>query len=211
MHLSAHLRLVPAAALSMIAIAACGGAGGNTNTNGNSAASGGGAQQSGAHVAYEYAACMRSHGLPNFPDPIIHESAGSESVGIHVTPAETSSPSFQPAQKACSAILPQGNSTSSNRQGPSLQEFVAFAQCLRTHGYPRFPDPNSQGQLPPQAITGAGINVNAPGFLATARGCLPALKGSVTAAQLAQAIKHIGAQSQPSQQGGAAGPTPSGG
>ena len=209
MHLSAHLRLVPAAALSMIAIAACGGAGGHTDTN--SAASGGGAQQSGAHVAYEYAACMRSHGLPNFPDPIIHESAGSGSVGIRVTAAESRSPSFKSAQKACSGILPQGNSSSSDGQGPSLKEFVAFAQCLRTHGYPRFPDPNSQGQLPPQAITGAGINVNAPGFLATATGCLPALKGSVTAARLARAIKHIGAQSQPSQQGGAAGPTPAGG
>ena len=211
MHLSAHLRLVPAAALSVIAIAACGGGGGNTTTNGNSAASGGGAQQSGAHVAYEYAACMRSHGLPNFPDPIIHESAGSGSVGIRVTAAESRSPSFKSAEKACSGILPQGNSSSSNRQGPSVQEFVAFAQCLRTHGYSRFPDPNSQGQLAPQAITGAGINVNAPGFLATARGCLPALKGSVTAAQLGQAIKHVGAQSQPSQQGAAPGTTPSGG
>jgi hypothetical protein len=198
MHFSAHLRrapaaALPAAALTAVALAACGGGGANTNTSSASGAPG-----NGAHMAYEYATCMRNHGLAGFPDPIIHTSANSVSVGIRVTPAITSSPKFGSAQKACAGILPQAGSGGSSQGGPSRAEFVAFAECLRSHGYPTFPDPNSQGQLNPAEIQQAGINVNAPGFLPTARGCLPALKGSVTPAQLARAIKHLG--SAPSNQ-----------
>jgi hypothetical protein len=205
MHLSAHPRHTIAAAVTAIAVAACGSSGGNTNTGGGSPGSSG-SQASGAKAAYEYSACMRTHGVTGFPDPIIHSTANSESIGLRVTPAETGSPSFKSAEKACAGILPLANGSSSTRQGPSLAEFVAFARCLRGHGYQRFPDPNSQGQLPPQEITAAGINVNAPGFTTAARTCLPALKGSVTAAQLAQAIHHIGAQ-----QGTVGGAAPSSG
>ena len=112
-----------------------------------------------------------------------------------MTPGETSSPNFQTAQKACNAILPSGsnqnNGPSPAQQQKRTREFVAFAQCLRTHGYPRFPDPDAQGELNPQAIASSGVNVHAPGFFPVAKNCLPALGGTVSVAQLQRAISRV--------------------
>jgi hypothetical protein len=75
--------------------------------------------------ALEYAACMRSHGVPNFPDPIIHggtigfriaASAGApaaqSSPGASPAPrspaggAPAMPPQFQAAQRACQKLMP---------------------------------------------------------------------------------------------------------
>jgi len=77
--------------------------------------------------ALQYAACMRSHGVPSFPDPIVHDGA----VGFRIAqraPAPRSSgapgsnssgsgpkssgsppampPQFQAAQRACQNLMP---------------------------------------------------------------------------------------------------------
>lgn len=191
MNLTSRL-LLPAAAITALAVAACGSNGPTTTT---SAGNGSGSQGSDVNAAYRFSACMRAHGVSKFPDPVVHQSAGSSSVGIRVDPAETSSPSFQSAQKACNGILPQGNNSNNGpspaQQQQRTQEFVAFAQCLRTHGYTKFPDPDAQGELQPQTIAASGVNVHAPGFFAVAKGCLPALKGTVTVAQLQRAIDKV--------------------
>jgi hypothetical protein len=57
--------------------------------------------------ALDYAACMRKHGVPRFPDPkaqgggIAWESLGGRGVDVN-------SPQFKAAQKACSKLLPAG-------------------------------------------------------------------------------------------------------
>jgi hypothetical protein len=75
--------------------------------------------------ALQYAACMRSHGVPNFPDPIIHggtigfriaASAGApaaqSSPGASPAPrspagrAPAMPPQFQAAQRACQKLMP---------------------------------------------------------------------------------------------------------
>jgi hypothetical protein len=50
-----------------------------------------------------YAACMRAHGLPDFPDPSI-SSTGGASLGL--TPGILDSPEFQPAEQACHSADP---------------------------------------------------------------------------------------------------------
>jgi hypothetical protein len=50
-----------------------------------------------------YAACMRAHGLPNFPDPST-TPGGGYSLGL--TPGVVSSPQFQPAEQACHSVAP---------------------------------------------------------------------------------------------------------
>lgn len=183
---------MPAAAAAALVLAACGSNGPNTT---GTSASASGSQQNGASAAYRFSACMRSHGVTNFPDPVVHQSGNSESVGIRITPAQSGSPSFKSAQKACQGILPgpkgNGNGLSPAQQQKRTHDFVAFAQCLRTHGYPNFPDPNSQGELSPTAIPAAGINVHAPGFYNVAKGCLPAIAQFVSVAQLQQAINRL--------------------
>jgi hypothetical protein len=52
--------------------------------------------------ALKYAACIRSHGVPNFPDPKLHAGGGIE-MG-----EATNSPQFKTAQKACGHVLPGG-------------------------------------------------------------------------------------------------------
>jgi hypothetical protein len=50
--------------------------------------------------------CMRSHGVPNFPDPQFQNGPGG-GVGIRLGGAgiDPNSPAFQAAQKACGSIL----------------------------------------------------------------------------------------------------------
>jgi hypothetical protein len=82
------------------------------------------------HQALQYAACMRSHGVPNFPDPTIHDGTvgfrmaarapaprssagtpGSNSSGSGPKPSGGSPampPQFQAAQRACQNLMPAG-------------------------------------------------------------------------------------------------------
>ena len=51
----------------------------------------------------KFARCMRTHGLPDFPDPTISGH------GIQINfPVDPSSPQFQSALKACRAVAPPG-------------------------------------------------------------------------------------------------------
>jgi hypothetical protein len=52
-------------------------------------------------TALNYAACIRSHGVPNFPDPKLHAGGG-------IDMEAPNSPQFKTAQKACQHLLPGG-------------------------------------------------------------------------------------------------------
>jgi hypothetical protein len=54
--------------------------------------------------ALKWAACMRSHGLPNFPDPTV--SNGVPQLDLSGTGIDPSSPQFQSAQQACKSLSP---------------------------------------------------------------------------------------------------------
>jgi hypothetical protein len=59
-------------------------------------------------VALKYARCMRSHAVPNFPDPKVSSNGGIEigpGPGSNVDP---DAPQFKAAQKACAHLLPGG-------------------------------------------------------------------------------------------------------
>ena len=177
--------LLAGAAIGVI-IAGCGGSSPSSSSTGSGSphTNGPGAD------AYQFSACMRTHGVSGFPDPVVKTSGSSVSVAIRVTPALTSSPSFKSAQKACSHILPAGKG-----QGPSPAEqqartraMLAFAQCLRTHGFPRFPDPTAQGQLSLEMVTAAGIDLHTPALLTAGKGCASVTHGQITPAQVVQAI-----------------------
>ena len=53
--------------------------------------------------------CMRSHGVPNFPDPTFQSGpGGGVGVGIKIgngSGIDPSSPAFQAAQKECGSIF----------------------------------------------------------------------------------------------------------
>jgi hypothetical protein len=194
--LSRRIGVLPVAALTAVLVAACGGA----KKPPSSAGSGNPAppsQSSAVRAAYHYADCMRSHGVKSFGDPKVSSNGSSTSIGFHIDPQMTSSPAFKSAQTKCQHIL----GTPSNGPTPAQthvreQYFIAFAKCMREHGFPKFPDPNNQGRLTPAMLSAAGINLQQPAIRPAAYGCLPLTHGLVTKADINQAIANPNGGSQ---------------
>jgi hypothetical protein len=83
-----------------------------------------------------YSECMRAHGIPNFPDP--NSDGGIEFNGGGINQA-----TYEAAQRACAGLRGGGSGNATSPQ--NLAGALKFAQCMRAHGVPDFPDPNSSG------------------------------------------------------------------
>jgi hypothetical protein len=87
--------------------------------------------------ALEFATCMRSHGVPNFPDPTagggIQFSSGS---GINPL-----SPAFQAARLSCHKMLPGGGPRRGAGSAQAKAQMLRVSECMRQHGVSGFPDP----------------------------------------------------------------------
>lgn len=166
-------------------VAGCGSKG--PSTTGGSSAQG---QNSGVTSAYAYSRCMRSHGVPNFPDPKVSISPGHSSIAIAVTPAQTGSPKFKSADKTCSKILPAPPSPAQQQaqERAHSQMLLAFARCLRANGLHDFPDPNAQGQLKLPTVIAAGVDVHSRQFLDATKACVGVTHGQITEAQIQAGI-----------------------
>ena len=77
-----------------LVLPACGSSGTPVSRSGSAAPSAG----------IKYADCMRTHGVPNFPDP----SSADGAVQLSGSAINTQSPAFQSAQSACQKLLPGG-------------------------------------------------------------------------------------------------------
>ena len=162
------------------------GAGTTTSSDGGSAAgpstnssSGGGAGLALKTAnGRQFSACMRSHGVPNFPDP---GSGG----GIQINPADgidPNSPKFQAAQRACQKVLPNGGRPSPQQQAKMQKALLAFSACMRSHGIPDFPDPTFTGggaRLSLNGGPGSDLNPQSPRFQAAQTACQGNLPGNV--------------------------------
>jgi hypothetical protein len=136
-----------------------------------------------ADDATRFSACMRSHGVPKFPDP----SSGG---GINISPAmgvNPNSPVFQAAQRACQKLMPGAKSLSPAQQAKAQEQMLKFSACMRSHGLPSFPDPKfSGGGIQLQIRKGSGLDPSSPVFQAAQKACeklmpgRPNGKGSVT-------------------------------
>lgn len=156
--------IIVTAALALLA--ACGGGPSSAGSGGPPNA--GGSATSPSAVAYS--ACMRSHGVPNYPDP-------SSNGGLPKGDAQAfgvSSSQFQAARTACRHLLPSSDTAFAASLTQCLQigdcpqavvqqaltEGRNFAQCMRNHGVPNWPDPtiDSMGR-PSFNVTVAGISI----------------------------------------------------
>jgi hypothetical protein len=131
------------------------------------AACGGGSPAPNASSAPNgFSQCMRSNGVPNFPDPDTTGAIPKESL----QQLGVSSNRFASAQSACRHLLPNGGrgpTAAQVAQGRALS--LAFSQCVRRHGVPNFPDPDSTGRIPDPATV--GIDQGSPKFEAANRAC----------------------------------------
>src|SRR5580692_1322173 len=142
--------LASAAALGL-ALAACSGAspapkvaslGAATTTTAPVASGGPSSSSSDLAKMESYSSCMRSHGVPDFPDPTSGPNGGP---GFQIrsgpgSDLDTNSAKFPAADKACKPLLPNG-SVAPPMSAAQQHKFLAWAACIRAHGVPNFPDP----------------------------------------------------------------------
>ncbi len=168
-----HARRVGSVVGCCLALAACGSTGAPSGTVTN------GANNSPNHrdASLQFARCMRSHGVSNFPDP-----SARGGIDIGGTGLNPQSPAFQSARRACESLLPNGGPKPQALTAAQKQAALAFAQCMRTHGEPDFPDPTT---TPPSGATpvlafqgmvfsmGPGLDPRSPAFRQAMRACGP--------------------------------------
>jgi hypothetical protein len=170
--------LMTAGALAVgIAVAACGGSpstpgvatGSTTNTTAASPSARGSTQATGLLA---YSSCMRSHGVPNFPDP--DSSGGIPKPAAAGALQEVSNSQSQAATNDCRHLLPAGKSLGGQpSQTVTAQDqhyYLHAAACMRSHGFTNFPDPVFSGGSVNFPVP-ASIDANSPQFAQAVHAC----------------------------------------
>jgi hypothetical protein len=156
--------VVAAAGLALLA-AACGGSGSTVAQLGPTA-TGTTASASAAGGAVAFSRCMRTNGVVNYPDPASGGGIPKESL----QQLGVSSARFQSAQSACRHLLPGGGRAPSQAQRQQVRALgLQFARCMRAHGVPNMPDPDSTGRIPDPASV--HIDQGSPKFRAANDAC----------------------------------------
>jgi hypothetical protein len=130
-----------------------------------------------------FASCMRSHGVPKFPDP---SANGSVTFGSG-TGVDPQSPAFQKAEKACRKYTPNGGKAPSPAEQAKAQAAaLKFSACMRSHGLPKFPDPQfSSGRTSLKVGRTSGIDPSSRVFQAAQKACQKDLPGALQSQQAA--------------------------
>ncbi len=133
-----------------LVIAACGSAGPS------SAAASGGPNPVGRADFLKYSQCMRSHGVPDFPDP-------SPAGGIHLSSGMNPfSPAFKAAQANCQKLLPGGGPGAAHPTAQAKEQTLKVSECMRQHGISGFPDPTF---TPPSSPAGYSALIDRGGVI----------------------------------------------
>ena len=179
------------AALALVA-AGCGGGGGGSPQVANNAATGTATTTASAtpqSALVAFSGCMRSHGMPSFPDP---QRLSGQNFKLTIHQAVGDNPRYEAAMGSCSHLLPNRGGTPDSAQQIRTQiaDGLSFARCMRGHGLNRFPDPTAQGQLTVAMVQAQGIDVHSPAVLRIVQACLPASHGALTPAKIREALNN---------------------
>jgi hypothetical protein len=158
---STTIAIIATAGVALLA-GACGGSSGASNA-------GSANSQSPTAQPLAFSRCMRSHGVPNFPDP----NSGGVWPKSQVQLA-AGNPRFQAATRACGHLLPDGGpgvAPSSAVVQQIQADMTKFARCMRSRGVANWPDPTldrGRAIFDPEAV---GIDTNSPQISATMHHC----------------------------------------
>jgi hypothetical protein len=92
--------------------------------------------------ALAFAKCMRSNGVPAFPDP----SPVRGELFALPSGVDPASPGFMAAQAKCHRLLgagPPGPGETTHPSARTLSKLLRIAECMRQHGISEFPDPRT--------------------------------------------------------------------
>ena len=180
--------IVATAGLALLA-AGCSGSWSSSGSGGSPSAGG----SSSSPSADAFSACMRSHGVSNFPDP----NAGGRPLEVDAQQLGVSDGLYQAVEQACQHLLPTGGSLQRRLHqcllyGDCPETLVQplmilerkYAECMRSHGVPNWPDPSisAKGGRPVFDLGTAGIDTqftDSPQFRSKDRECRRLTGGSV--------------------------------
>jgi hypothetical protein len=157
--------IIATAALALLAAACSSGSPSSAGTGGSPTAG----QSASSPSAVAYSACMRSNGVPSFPDPGSNgqvPKGDAQRFGV-------SSSQLQAAESACQRLYPTNGGSfqqliqECETTGDCPQAVVQqalnvmreYARCMRSHGVPNWPDPtiDSEGR-PFFNVSAAGLS-----------------------------------------------------
>lgn len=140
---------------------------GTSSTSNTSSSGTGGVSAAYVSDKLGFARCLRAHGVPNFPDP---NASGQEPPGWKQLIFTRHG---QAAVGACSYWGNRIHNDVAAQNQAAMGEYVRFAQCMRAHGLPDFPDPvNAEGRV--EFVLSAsqdGFDPHSPQVLAKAHQC----------------------------------------
>ncbi len=145
--------------------------------------------------AVAYSLCIRSHGVPDFPDPPSNgqvPKASPQQLGI-------SSSQLQAAQTACQHLYPNSGGSGAvltkdslgqcEESGDCPQELVqaamtamrTYSRCVRAHGVPNWPDPtvDSEGRPGFNLVPIPGTDWYSPQISTRMQECYHVMPGGV--------------------------------
>ena len=183
-----------------VALAACGGSSTSTTTNSLST------KVPSHSAALKFAQCMRTHGVPHFPDPQSGGGFGFQRAGgpggggtvsIDGHQLNVNSQTFQQATQACRKYAPQGPPITGAQLAKIKQGAIKMARCMRAHGVPNFPDPKvTTGP----GGHGIGIRIGGPPGSGSSAGSLdPRSPAFQKAQQICQPMMAFGPKAQPAK------------
>ncbi len=121
-----------------------------------------------------FSACMRSHGVKDFPDPTKSADGGGIRIqsgkGGGGSDLDPNSAVFQAAQRACQSLLPKGGPNGTKVDPTKIEPWAA---CIRSHGVPNFPDPTTNNGALSLNLTGTGIQPDSSQFQNAMKACRP--------------------------------------
>jgi hypothetical protein len=138
--------------------------------------------------ALAFARCMRSHGIPNWPDPTSDggfDKSKLRQLGLSVGRVRAIE------RTSCNYYFVGGGPPETAQQSRiQLADKLSFARCMRSRGVSRFPDPTAQGELTLAMVPAQGIDIHAPMVLRVVVACLPASHGALTLAKVRHALNN---------------------
>jgi hypothetical protein len=111
---------------------------------------------------------MRSHGVPDFPDPNPNGAIAITKVARQINLASSQ---VRSASQACRHLLPNGGVLNPNQQQKALNALLKFARCMRSHHVPNFPDPTLVNGNVTLNVQGTGISMSSPQVATAASTC----------------------------------------
>lgn len=129
-------------------------------------------------IGRQYAQCVRDHGVVGFPDPIVDHgrlAMGPQQDGGDPKQALANN---QAAIDACQSIMERLPAAAKEHAPPptaeEMQKLLRYSQCMRDHGVPEWPDPDSDGNFPlPAPLEGEGKSPRVLAGFAACNSLLP--------------------------------------